>query len=151
MNGSNVVTIATNVINPVAMAIDVVTDKIFWISNVGQVNCASLDGTNLEVVFTDDAVIFSGIAVFEDWIYLTESLNRTIVRVNKFNRPGIVMILNHYNIIKFTVGSLVVKYDINDELETLKSIHVIHPLQQTLSASGNQRFLIILHDLSYRC
>lgn len=138
MNGSNVVTIATNVINPVAMAIDVIIDKIFWISNVGQVNCASLDGTNFEVVFTDDAVTFSGIAVFEDSIYLTESLNNTIVRVNKFNRPGIVMILIHYNIIKFTVGSLIVKYDIDDGLKTLKSIHVIHPLQQTLTAPGNQ-------------
>lgn len=138
MNGSNVVTIATNVINPVAMAIDVIIDKIFWISNVGQVNCASLDGTNLEVAFTDDAVTFSGIAVFEDSIYLTESLNNTIIRVNKFNRPGIVMILIHYNIIKFTVGSLIVKYDIDDGLKTLKSIHVIHPLQQTLTAPGNQ-------------
>lgn len=83
MNGSNVVTIATEVVNPVAMAIDVVDLKLYWISDNGHVCSSSFDGSNRNVVHVSEDVVFDGIAVFEDFIYLTDSANSSILRINK--------------------------------------------------------------------
>ena len=84
LNGSNVVTIATEVVNPVAMAIDVVDLKLYWVSDNGRVCCSSFDGSNQAVVYVgDQGAVFGGIAVFEDFIYLTNSANSSIIRINK--------------------------------------------------------------------
>ena len=84
LNGSNVVTIATEVVNPVAMAIDVVDLKLYWVSDNGRVCCSSFDGSNQAVVYvSDQGAVFGGIAVFEDFIYLTNSANSSIIRINK--------------------------------------------------------------------
>ena len=84
LNGTGVVSITTNIDHPVAMAIDVIAEKLYWISNNGSVFVSSFDGENLDIVYENENTNFSAIAVFEDFIYLTSSSTNEIFRVTKF-------------------------------------------------------------------
>ncbi|XP_019854787.1 PREDICTED: uncharacterized protein LOC100641362, partial [Amphimedon queenslandica] len=124
LNGSNVVTIATEVVNPVAMAIDVVDLKLYWISDNGHVCRSSFDGSNQGVVHVSEDVVFNGIAVFEDFIYLTNSANSSIIRINKLttNDRPIVLVYTDSN--------------------SIGPIHVNHSLLQTTDSSDIDECLI---------
>lgn len=84
MDGSNVITIATSIVNPVAMAVDVVTLKLYWISHNGRINVASFIGSDHQVLYWNSNAILDGIAIFEDYIYVTDTSINAILRINKF-------------------------------------------------------------------
>lgn len=69
------------------MAIDVVRLELYWISNSGRVNRGGFDGSHVEVIHeSGSGSVFQGIAVFEDFIDLTNSANDTIIRINKLTK-----------------------------------------------------------------
>ena len=86
LNGSMVVTVIENLVKPVAMAMDVVMEQLYWIdiNNGGVTVSRSLfDGSGLEEVYTSDNQSFDSIAVFEDYIYLSSLTSSKITRINK--------------------------------------------------------------------
>ena len=90
LNGTGVTNIATNVVNPSDLAIDVVRERLFWISMNGlQIRSVLFDGSEPNIVFINNLTHpFSGLAVFEDYIYTTVPARNAIARVDKFQREG---------------------------------------------------------------
>lgn len=91
IDGTQVATVANSVNNPSDIAVDVVRDRLFWTSSGGsQIESASFTGSDWSIVYSSVSVdlLFSGLAVFEDYIYATVSGSNSIARINKFQRQG---------------------------------------------------------------
>ena len=91
MNGTGVIDLVTNVANPSDLAIDIVRERLFWISDGGlSIKSISFDGTEPSVIYNITmGHLLSGLAIFEDYIYTTVPARNSIARVDKFQREGI--------------------------------------------------------------
>lgn len=142
LDGSGVVVIATGVVNPVAMAIDVVRLELYWISNSGRVSRGGFDGSHVEVIHeSGSGSVFQGIAVFEDFIDLTNSANDTVIRINKLTKSECERVSE---CVLTTLITIYYTHTYTDDIvltstssSGLGPIHVNHSLQQTINSSGN--------------
>ena len=91
MNGTGVIDLVTNVVNPSDLAIDSARERLFWVSEGGlSIRSISFDGSEPSVVYSNNmGHPLSGLAVFEDYIYTTVPARNSIARVDKFQREGI--------------------------------------------------------------
>lgn len=71
----------------VDIAADLTSEKVFWITSVGQIGATSFDGSTMEIVSELEHVTAAGIAVFEDLVYATLPLNNSIAQINRL-QPG---------------------------------------------------------------
>ncbi|XP_071495091.1 low-density lipoprotein receptor-related protein 1-like [Diadema antillarum] len=92
MNGSNFVTIVKgNLDQPTSIAMDYVTEKVYWTDSKGRrIECSDLNGSNRVPVISfpkDSGVPFS-VDVFEEWIYGVTKTPYRVFRVNKFGNES---------------------------------------------------------------
>ena len=88
-NGTGSTTVVSNVVSPSDIAVDIVRDRLYWISGGGMViESDSFTGSDRTTVFTSSRTVFLRLAVFEDYIYATVPASNSIARIDKFQREG---------------------------------------------------------------
>ena len=89
IDGAGSTTLVNSVVSPSDIAVDIVTDRLFWISGGGaRIESASFTGSDRTIVFTNLSISFSRLTIFEDYIYATVPASDAIARLDKFRRDG---------------------------------------------------------------
>ena len=89
LDGSGIISIATNVNNSQDLSVDIVEHRVYWNAVSGsiyQIRSAAEDGSNITTVYDSDILHSASISVFEDYVYSVKESTRLILRVDKFTR-----------------------------------------------------------------
>lgn len=91
LDGSNIVSIATNVNDSQDLSVDVVEHRVYWNAVSGavyQILSAAEDGSDITTVYDSDSFHSASISVFEDYIYSAKETTQFIFRVDKYTRQS---------------------------------------------------------------
>ncbi|XP_071941661.1 low-density lipoprotein receptor-related protein 1-like isoform X2 [Antedon mediterranea] len=93
-NGLNTHSIITdNIRTPNSITIDHSAQKLYWAdARIDKIERCNFDGTNRHVVLTSDPVHPFGLVVHENYLYWTDWVRRSVVRVNKFTGADLVVV-----------------------------------------------------------
>ena len=91
LDGSDIISIATNVNDSQDLSVDVVEHRVYWNAVSGavyQILSAAEDGSDVTTVFDSGSFHSASIAVFEDYIYSAKETTQFIFRVDKYTRQS---------------------------------------------------------------
>ncbi len=140
---SDILTLSFNLVNPVAMTIDVVTETLYWIDN-NTVSSSSLNGSNKQDIYTSTDIIDS-IAVFEDYLYISSSTINKVTRVYKRDTTRVDSMFNIYNhcigrngsfIISSHTGVYILQFD------GIQQLRILHPLAQPITSESGKIYIL---------
>lgn len=89
LNGTNIVTISTNVNGSQDLSVDTIEHRVYWNAvsgNVYQILSSSENGDDVNVVFDSTLFQSGSLSVFEDYIYSSKVTTQLICRVDKYTR-----------------------------------------------------------------
>ena len=89
LDGSGIMSIATNVNNSQDLTVDVVEHRVYWNAMSGgvfQILSAAEDGSDISIVYDSDFFHSASLSVFEDYVYSAKENTRFIFRVDKYTR-----------------------------------------------------------------
>ena len=68
------------------LAVESISLVLYWVTSAGQVRACDLDLQNSETIHQFLYEVPAGVAVFEDFLYVTLSSNNSIARINRLGR-----------------------------------------------------------------
>ena len=112
MDGHNIEAIVkTNLRSPTGLTIDVTTEKLYWLdSKTHSIEFSDLNGNNRHSVVTHNVKNPFAIAVFEDKLYWTESVSKTVISVNKFTGVDRRVVIAHENISSYIPKGILIDH-----------------------------------------
>lgn len=96
MTGEDVTEIVSNAGSLRDIALDVVSERIYWTVAGGTIKTVSFDGTDQRDVYSSDDLELTALTVFEDYIYCTAPSSNGVVRVDKHQREGVRECVMHH-------------------------------------------------------
>ena len=89
LDSFDVITLVTGIVNPVDITLDRVAEWLYWLTTGGVLEAISINSSEQTFVYSFPYEAPAGIAVFEDFIYVTLSANNTVARIDKWERDGV--------------------------------------------------------------
>ena len=80
--------VSLSVSNAVDLAVEVTSEMLYWVTSDRRVGAVDLGLQSSSEVHRFMYEVPAGVAVFEDFLYITLSSNNSIARVNRLGREG---------------------------------------------------------------
>ncbi|KAH9512773.1 hypothetical protein Btru_038165, partial [Bulinus truncatus] len=92
---NRVILVDRDILQPRGLAVDYKTDTVYWVDPAkGSVEAVQIDGTRRKVFHSDEGTFFYGVALYDDYLFVTEK-NRGSLKV--FNKQK--------SLVSFTLGN----------------------------------------------
>ena len=128
MDGHNIEAIVkTNLRSPTGLTIDVTTETLYWLdSKTHSIESSDRNGDNRHSVVTHNVKNPFAIAVFEDKLYWTETVSKTVISVNKFTGDDRRIVITHENIKSYIPKGILIDHPLTQPDGKLKGNNTMY-------------------------
>ncbi|XP_028404464.1 low-density lipoprotein receptor-related protein 8-like [Dendronephthya gigantea] len=115
MNGKNKEDIVTtSLLLPTGLTIDYPNHKLFWLdSKMRHIESSDLNGKQRRRIVVYDIKHPFDIAVFGDYIYWSDSLQKTVSSANKFTGKNRTLLINNENVTSFVPKGISIQHSLS--------------------------------------
>ena len=86
---SDVTAVISGIMNSTGLTFDVVRERVYWVTSAAVVESAERNGQTREALDHGLTDQFSGVDVFEDFVYISIASTDQILTLDKFSREGV--------------------------------------------------------------